>query len=177
MPGLKLVLVPYQESFLKSFLEWRDQPSSRRHNPLKTMTRDQIAGMLRSEGSQLQDLRTYESYRWFVKTEDQVVGALSLKNISHSMQYAEIGYGISEDHHNQGIATAALRLLIDRIFMETNLRRLIAYVHDQNIPSQRVLEKLGFRQEGIMREHYVINGRAVNEVVYGLLRNEWTSSR
>jgi len=62
---------------------------------------------------------------------------------------------------------------VDKVFAETTLRKLIAMVHDQNQASCRVLEKLGFQEEGLLREHYVISGEARDEVLYGLLRREW----
>jgi ribosomal-protein-alanine N-acetyltransferase len=102
-----------------------------------------------------------------------VVGSVSLKNISHMMSYGEIGYGIAEAHQSKGIATAALRLFIQKAFSESSLRKLLAYVHDKNLASCRVLQKLGFKQEGFLREHYIINGVAENELLFGLLKQEW----
>jgi len=89
------------------------------------------------------------------------------------MNYGEIGYGIAPEHHNHGVATQAVGLLIRKCFTESPLRRLLAYVHDENIASIRVLQKLGFTQEGILREHYIINGTPVNELLFGLLKHEW----
>lgn len=170
---LDLKLVPYNNSFLEPAIEWRNQPESLRHNPIKVMTKAEVATMLESAGSDLSDLRKYETYTWFVAQGGDVVGSVSLKNISHSMGYAEIGYGIAESHHGKGIGTASVRLLVDKIFNETALRKLMAFVHDQNQPSCRVLEKSEFRREGLLREHYMINGAPVNEVLYALLRHEW----
>jgi [ribosomal protein S5]-alanine N-acetyltransferase len=160
----------------RAFIEWRNQPLSIQHNPLKTMTRAEIAKMLLSEGSDLADLNKYETYRWFVELNQDVVGNVSLKNISHSMGYAEIGYGIAESHHGQGIATEAVRLLVAKVFNEAALRKLMAFVHDKNQSSRRVLEKLRFRQEGLLREHYLINGKPVDEILYSILRQEWSPS-
>ncbi len=173
---LAIELVPYQNAFLEPFIEWRNQRLSVLHNPLKTMTKEEIAKMLESEGSDLADLKKHDAYRWFVSCKDGVVGNVSLKNISHSMSYAEIGYGIAETHHNQGIATAAVQLLVEKVFNETKLRKLMAFVHDKNCASRRVLEKLGFQQEGFLREHYIINGQAENEILYCLLKHEWDAS-
>jgi [ribosomal protein S5]-alanine N-acetyltransferase len=170
---LSLKLLPYEQSFLQAFIDWRNQPLSVRHNPLQKMSDEEIAKMLYNEGADLCDLRKHESFRWFISTDGQVVGTISLKNISHSMGYAEIGYGLSESHHGKGIITAALRILIEKIFNESPLRRLLAYVHEENHASRRVLEKLGFQEEGLLREHYLINGTPVNEIVYGLLKREW----
>lgn len=169
-------LVSYQPAYLNAFIEWRNQTLSIRHNPLQNMTGEEIARTLEKEGSELPDLRKFQSYRWFVKRENELVGTLSLKNISHSMGYAEIGYGIAESHQGKGMATAGVSLLIEKVFRETPLRKLIAFVHVENRASCRVLTKLGFQQEGLLREHYVIQGRPVDEALFGLLRHEWSSS-
>jgi hypothetical protein len=60
-------LIPYQPSFLDSFLEWRAQPLSVQHNPLQAMSKEEITKMLESEGSDLSDFKRYESYSWFVE--------------------------------------------------------------------------------------------------------------
>ena len=169
-------LVPYQSSFANAFIEWRSQPLSVKHNPLQPLTRSELIEARESEGSDFADLKRYATYRWFIEIEDAIVGNVSLKNISHSMGYAEIAYGVAESHHNRGIATAAIRMLVNKVFAETALRKLIAYVHDQNQASCRVLEKLGFRQEGFLHEHYVINGKPENEILYALLKTEWEAA-
>jgi RimJ/RimL family protein N-acetyltransferase len=166
-------LVSYQPIFFDLFLQWRAQASSIRHNPLKALSKDEIEEMLRSEGSDMSDLRNHESYRWFVEYDGEVVGSVSLKNISHMMSYAEIGYGIAEAYQSRGIATAAVRMFIQKAFSESSLRKLLAYVHDKNVASCRVLQKLGFKQEGFLREHYIINGVVENELLFGLLKHEW----
>src|SRR5262245_27810129 len=170
---LAIELLPYQPSFLQAFIEWRNQPLSVRFNPLKAMSCDEIVKKLEGEGTDLTHLEKHESFCWFVSAAGEVVGAVSLKNISHSMSYGEIGYSIAVSHHGKGIATAAVRLLVNKIFAESKLRKLIAYVHEDNHVSRRVLEKLGFQQEGLLRDHYVINGAPVNEALYGLLKREW----
>jgi len=159
--------------YFDMFLQWRREPATVRHNPLKALTNDEIEEMLRSEGTDISDLRSHESYRWFVQYDGEVVGSVSLKNISHMMSYGEIGYGIAEAYQNKGIATAALRMFIQMAFTASSLRKLLAYVHDKNLASCRVLEKLGFKQEGFLREHYIINGAAEHELLFGLLKHEW----
>lgn len=166
-------LIPYQPSFLNLFIQWRDQPLSVRHNPLQDMTNENIAKLLECEGSDLSELRRYESYRWFVEYDGATVGSVGLKNISHTMGYAEIGYGIGEAHQGKGLATAAVGILVEMCFRGSPLRKLLAYVHDRNLASCRILRKLGFTQEGLLREHYIINGVPANELVFGLLKREW----
>jgi ribosomal-protein-alanine N-acetyltransferase len=66
-----------------------------------------------------------------------------------------------------------VNLLVEKCFCESPLRKLLAYVHDKNAASCRVLEKAGFAREGMLREHYLINGVPENEILFGLLRHEW----
>jgi ribosomal-protein-alanine N-acetyltransferase len=61
-------------------------------------------------------------------------------------------------------------------FRQTPLRKLIAYVHEENTASTRVLEKAGYTREGLLREHYLVNGLPANEIIYGILRQEVISS-
>jgi RimJ/RimL family protein N-acetyltransferase len=173
---LSIKLLAYEPAFLRPFLDWRYQPLSVRHNPLKSMSRDEIEKMLEGESTDLSLILKVESFRWFISLNGETVGTVSLKNISHSMGYGELGYGVAESHHGKGIATAALSVAIEKIFRETNLRKLLAYVHEENHASRRVLEKLGFQEEGLLREHYVINGIPVNEVLYALLKREWENN-
>ena len=170
-----LNLIPYQPLFLDAFIVWRAQPLSIRFNPLKEMNREEISTMLEAEGAELTDLNKYENYRWFIEYDGEVVGNVSLKNISQMMKHAEIGYGIGEAHQGRGVATAAVKMLVQKCFSESPLRKLIAYVHHENVASRRLLQKVGFTQEGILREHYIINGVAQNEIVFGLLKHEWKS--
>lgn len=140
---LSLRLLPYQPAFLQPFIEWRYQTLSVRHNPLKSMSRDEIEKMLAGESADLTQIGKVENFRWFIFIDGEAVGTISLKNVSHSMGYGELGYGIAEKHHSKGMATAALRIMIEKIFCETSLRKLIAYVHEENKASCRVLEKTG----------------------------------
>jgi len=166
-------LIPYRPDFLDLFIAWRNESHSVRHNPLSPTSREEMARRCLAEGSDLSDLSTHESYRWFIEMENAVVGNVSIKNISRMMGYAEIAYGVAESHQGRGIATIAVAAMIDKAFNESSLRKLVAYVHDRNLPSCRVLEKLGFQKEGFLREHYIINGKAENEILFGLLKCDW----
>ena len=166
-------LVPYRPEYLDLYIAWRDESASVRHNPLAPMGREETAMQRLAEGSDLSELKKYKSYRWFINLDDNLVGSVAIKNISHMMHYAEIAYGVAEAWQGRGIATAAVAAMIDKAFNESSLRKLIAYVHDQNVASCRVLEKLGFTREGLLREHYIINGRVENEILFGLLKHEW----
>lgn len=89
----------------------------------------------------------------------------------------EVGYYLGEAFWGRGIGSHALALLCDTIFEKTDLLRLYAEPFAENIPSCRILEKNGFRCEGILRQNAVKNGRILDMKLYALLREEWESAR
>lgn len=174
---MNIKLVPSTSKHAEIAFKWRKQKSTLNHNPLKNMTLQELAEHFSKNGSDLSDISSHADYRWMAVMNNSVVGNVSLKNINQMMMCAEIGYGVDEDFQGKGYGTEIVRLLVDRVFEQTPIRKLIAYVHDKNTPSCRLLEKLGFQKEGLLREHYIINGKPENEVLYGLLRSDWQGVR
>jgi len=88
---------------------------------------------------------------------------------------AEIGYSLAPEHWRQGYLAEALPALIDHAFDAMQLNRLEADIDPENAASARVLERLGFRREGLLRERWIVRGKPSDSAMYGLLRSEWRS--
>ena len=88
---------------------------------------------------------------------------------------AGLGYCLNEAAWGKGYATEAARALLGWAYATLDLNRVQAEVDTRNVASARVLEKLGFRREGTLREDCVVNGVVSDSWVYGLLRREWQS--
>jgi len=69
----------------------------------------------------------------------------------------------------------ALPALIGHAFGAMDLNRLEADIDPRNAPSASVLERLGFRREGLLRERWIVNGEKSDSAIYGLLRGQWTT--
>jgi [ribosomal protein S5]-alanine N-acetyltransferase len=88
-----------------------------------------------------------------------VVGRINLTNVSRGyFQNATLGYIVDYQYNGRGIATSAVRLLVDYAFNSFGLHRVEAGTLLHNHGSQRVLEKNGFRREGIAKNYLFING-------------------
>jgi ribosomal-protein-alanine N-acetyltransferase len=172
---MNIKLIPAHPDYADLFLAWRKESLTRRHNPLLSMTIDECRKRLQAECGELVDLWLQPSFRWFINLEGNIVGHVGLTNINKMMLTAEIGYGLGEKYQGRGLASAGVRLLIQNVFEQTPLRKLVALVHEQNLPSRRLLLRIGFQEEGFLREHYIINGKAENEVIFGLLKREWST--
>lgn len=85
---------------------------------------------------------------------------------------AEIGVALLPDHRGKGIGTQAHRLLIAYVFAHTTLERLEALTDVRNVAEQRVLERVGFQREGVLRHALWQNAGWRDLVMYALLCRE-----
>lgn len=86
---------------------------------------------------------------------------------------ASLGYCLGEAAWGRGYATEAAGALLEWAFDTLDLNRVQAETDTRNAASARVLEKLGFRREGTLREDCVVAGDVSDSWVFGLLRREW----
>jgi [ribosomal protein S5]-alanine N-acetyltransferase len=84
----------------------------------------------------------------------------------------ELGIVLLPDHRGHGVGTRAQQLLVDYLFETTPVHRLEALTETENLAEQRVLEKLGFRREGVLREAFFRGGRWRDSVLYAHLRSD-----
>lgn len=104
------------------------------------------------------------------------IGWCSLSRWNPEFRSASLGYCFDAASWGQGYATEAAGALVQWAFEALDINRLQSETDTRNVASARVLEKLGFRREGTLREDCVVNGDVSDSWVYGLLRREWPPS-
>lgn len=111
---------------------------------------------------------------WAIELEAtrEVIGICSLFNLEMASTRAEIGFGLQNAFWGKGYMSEAARAVIDCAFDVLGLHRLEAETDPRNVASARVLERLGFVREGLLRERWIIDGEISNSVIYGLLRTD-----
>nr|WP_145908195.1 GNAT family protein [Kitasatospora viridis] len=103
----------------------------------------------------------------------QLVGQLTVGGITWgSMCSANIGYWIDEAVAGRGIMPTAVALATDHCFQELGLHRIEVCIRPENGPSRRVVEKLGFRSEGMRPRYLHIDGDWRDHLVYALTADE-----
>lgn len=106
--------------------------------------------------------------------DDRLLGGISLTNLRRGVaQSASLGYWIGRRHARQGYMTEGLALLLEWSFGTLGLHRLEAACLPDNLASRALLEKIGFRHEGLARGFLKIEGRWQDHVLYGLLESDW----
>jgi ribosomal-protein-alanine N-acetyltransferase len=107
------------------------------------------------------------------RADDQLLGAITLDNIRRGpAQTATVGYWIGQPFARQGYMREALEALVWHAFGELDLSRIEAACLPENAASRAVLEKTGFKYEGIAQSYLQINGRWRNHVLYANLRGD-----
>ncbi len=102
----------------------------------------------------------------------RVIGGLDFR-VEPEHQRAGLGYGISPAAWGHGYTPEAASAAIGWAFTSYGLARVFATANAANRQSWRVMEKLGMRREALLRSHRVLRGERADEVVYGILREEW----
>jgi len=108
-----------------------------------------------------------------IELEGQLVGTVDLQ-VDARERIAMIGYAIGRSHWGKGITTEGAQVVIAWAFETFRLAKIWASADPENFASRRVMEKLGMTQEGTLRGHALgRQGERRDEVVYGVLREEW----
>ncbi|MFJ3640120.1 GNAT family N-acetyltransferase [Streptomyces sp. NPDC090108] len=101
------------------------------------------------------------------------IGWCSLSRWNPDFRSASLGYCFGEAAWGHGYATEAARAVLRWAFDTLDLNRVQAEADTRNVASARVLEKLGFAREGMLREDCVVDDEVSDSFVYGLIKREW----
>lgn len=108
-----------------------------------------------------------------LKQEGRIVGTCTLFHIDPANGRAELGYCLGSAYWGRGHMSESLTALFEFAFTTLKLRRLEADVDPRNENSLRLLDKLGFRREGLLRERWNVAGEIQDTVFCGLLARDW----
>ncbi|XP_043710761.1 uncharacterized N-acetyltransferase p20-like [Telopea speciosissima] len=163
-------LRPLQLSDLDDFMVWASDDRVSRFCTWNTYTSREAALNYIKE--------TVIPHPWYraICLKNRVVGAISVnkpRSGDDDSCRGELGYALAAKYWGRGIATRAVKLVVSSIFKDwPHLVRLEALVDVENIGSQRVLEKVGFQKEGVLRKYLIVKGRILDLVIYSLLSTD-----
>lgn len=173
--GTKIVLRPIKDEDWTTIEQWgRDRDAL--WGPFQRFQLDHIP--LLRQAYQKTGLITRDSGFLLVETtqEQEIVGYVRYSQIPYpdaDMPYPEIGFGIPHPNaQGKGYAKEAVRLLVNYLFAGYPVERIIAFTEQENVPAQRVMESVGFHQEGVLRHSIFRDGQWRNIVIYGILRDD-----
>ena len=104
---------------------------------------------------------------------DDLVGVMGLQYIVHQFYVTEVYYWLGAEFEGRGLMTKACRYLCGYLFEELGLNRIEIRYAETNAKSRAIPERLGFIQEGKLRQMGYTQAGLVDYLVYGLLAGEW----
>ncbi|WP_079507832.1 GNAT family N-acetyltransferase [Mesobacillus jeotgali] len=153
-------LLNLNRSYLRKWLPWVDGIQS----PQQIFSVIQMWEKNSQEGS---------SFHFGIRFRGVLAGSISLHAIDWTNSQASIGYYIGEKWQGRGITLRTVKAVINHAFYGHGLNRLEIRCGKDNQKSKAIPVKLGFRQEGIIRDGEYLNGNFHDLIVYGLLAREW----
>jgi ribosomal-protein-alanine N-acetyltransferase len=121
--------------------------------------------------------RKRQGFRWIItlKGDGRPIGSLGYYKWDRSRSYqAEMGYDLAKEYWGRGIMTEAMKAVIDFGFEKMELNRIEVYIMPRNKRSIKLVERLGFKKEGLLRQRYFDEfGNFADDFLFSMLRDDW----
>ncbi|KAF3951829.1 hypothetical protein CMV_022562 [Castanea mollissima] len=165
MDSSRLSLRPFKLSDVDDFLKWASDDRVTRYLRWDSITSREEAL------TYLEKVAIPHPWRRSICLDDRSIGYVSIRPESHDDRCrAYISYAVGTDYWGQGIVTTALKIAVSKVFKEfPDLVRIEAMVEVENKGSQKVLEKVGFLKEGLLRKYGFCKGEIRDMFIYSFL--------
>jgi RimJ/RimL family protein N-acetyltransferase len=154
---------------LPLFVEWANKPEVfGEYNPLHQMSKTEAEKMLENPS----DFKVF----FIEKKDGSKIGFIAHFNVLHlgtGTKQLEIGYSLVPSERGKGYCSEAVNIMADYLFLSREVMRIQAQTDQRNMASQRVLEKAGFKKEGLLRNNFYMRGEWTDDYIYSIIREEW----
>ncbi len=174
LQSARLVLRRFTDLDLARFQAYRNDWEVSRYQSWETFTQAEALQFI-GEQKRLEPLLPG---RWFqiavaLRESGLLVGDCAVKIMEEDARLAEIGFTFAREHQRKGYATEAVRRLLDFLFKEAGLHRVVAITDCENKAAIALLERTSFRREGHFRQNVWFKGKWGDEYLYAILESEW----
>ena len=171
----QLLLRPYAHDDVDALYAYQRLPEVHRYlyteprtrSEVKTLVMERAGKATLAEGGQALTLVAD------LAQTGELVGDCMLFWRSQEHKQGEVGYVFNPAYHGRGLATEAVGALLRLGFEGLGLHRIAGHLDGRNTASARVLERAGMRREAHLVENEFVKGEWTDELIYGILRNEW----
>ncbi len=169
----RLVLRALEKRDAESFLTIFSEPETMRYWSASPIASLEEAHELLKREFEFTDSGAARTWGIALSDTDYVIGKFTLFQFSEQNRRAEVGYVLAHQHWGKGYMSEAMRCILDHAFNELDLHRLEADTDPENEGSLALLEKFGFRREGLFRDRWLLDGAWTDSVMLGLLKDDY----
>lgn len=168
--------------FLREFIisDWQEvhkyasNPEVVKYLPFGPNTvKDTKKFLYRNLGCQQTEPREHFHLAVILKTDGTLIGSGRISITDVGNYEGSIGYCLNQDFWGYGYATEVADALVNFGFHTLNLHRIYSTCDPENLNSAKILEKIGMKQEGFLREHYLIRGEWRHSLLYAIINSAW----
>ncbi len=171
----RFILSRYNEIFLKDIEDLFSDKEVMKYSGTEIIDAKKQAKMYLEKVEMM--YKNKEGIRWGIvdKTTNEFLGDIGLYNIDLYSNNTEIGYTVVKHQWREKIASECIERLLKFAFKELYMNKIIAMIDRDNFPSIALVKKIGFCEDGVLREHYYNYqmGEYGNISVYSMLRKEY----
>ena len=169
----RLLLRRFADRDLLAFLAYLNDPLVARYQTWESYSEQQARDVIEGQ----KNLDPGLPGHWFtfaleLKESGALVGHIALKTLEDHRQ-AEIGFTLAREYHGKGLAFEAALRVLDHVFTNLEMHRVIAIADCENHRSVALLNRLGMRREGHFIQNIWFKGKWGDEYHYAILREEW----
>jgi len=115
-----------------------------------------------------------QSIRWGItlKSDDRVIGTCGFHKWSQKHRRAEIGYELSPGYWRHGYMSEVLDVVIRYGFHGLELNRIEAQIFQDNVGSRKLLEKAGFKEEGVLQDYFYLKDKFVDAAIFAIMKRD-----
>ena len=169
----RLIIRRPSEADLRDFLAYQTHPENLKYQPVEPMTEDKAVGFLSKQAAlELGDEGGWLMFAVELREAGRMIGEVGIY-VSPPQSRGDLGWSFHPDYQGRGYATEAAEALLVYAFQEWGLHRITSGCDTRNVASFRLMERLGMRREGHLRQSQRRNGLWHDEYLYALLREEW----
>lgn len=118
-------------------------------------------------------IESEEAFEGAILVDGAIVGGAGFHAIDRLNRSTSIGYWLTAEAQGSGLMTATVRTLLDHAFDARGLHRVVIEAVLDNTRSRAIPERLGFTEEGVLREAKLVRGRYEDAALYAMLASDW----
>ncbi|GAA3463281.1 GNAT family protein [Saccharothrix longispora] len=171
----RLVLRHFRPGDEEAFAAYRSDPEVARYQAWDTplSLREATAAVARHAAA---DPDRVGWFPYAIALDGHLIGDIGV-NLHENRKQAEIGFSVATPFQGRGYATEAVERLLRHLFLDLDLHRVSAECDPRNTTSARLLERVGFRREGLRRENTWLRDEWVDDLLFGLLAPDYRRGR
>jgi RimJ/RimL family protein N-acetyltransferase len=169
LEGKRVNLRVMEKEDVPLFLEWLNKPEVfGEYNPLHQMSKAEMEKVFDNPS----DVKPFI----IEKKDGSKIGFIVHFHVLHlgtGSKQLEVGYTLVPSERGKGYGTEALEIMVDYLFLSKEVMRVQAQTDQRNVVSQKILEKVGFKREGTLRNNFFMWGEWTDDYIYSIIREDW----